>query len=144
VVGDQKCAVPQSAVDEIAQVPASEVRFIQRVPVVAHRGSLLPLVNLRNIFHLPPSADATVTMLICTGERGAVGLVVDRVTGQREIVIRPLADPLVKVPEVSGATELGDGRPILILDPIAITQGVVRPRDQDAASSSRLSASSGS
>jgi two-component system chemotaxis sensor kinase CheA len=52
--------------------------------------------------------------------------VVDRVRAQREIVIRPLADPLLHVPGISGATELGDGRPILILDPNALSQGVAR------------------
>ena len=51
----------------------------------------------------------------------------DRVQSRREIVIRTLTDPLVRVPGIAGATELGDGRPVLVLDPGAITAGVVRP-----------------
>jgi two-component system chemotaxis sensor kinase CheA len=42
--------------------------------------------------------------------------VVDKVLGLREVVVRSLPDPLTAVPGVSGATELGDGRPVLILD----------------------------
>jgi two-component system chemotaxis sensor kinase CheA len=46
----------------------------------------------------------------------AVGLAVDRVTGQREIVVRSMTDALVDVAGVLGATDLGDGRVVLILD----------------------------
>ena len=57
-----------------------------------------------------------------------MGLVVDRVLGLREVVVRPLTDRLVKVPGIAGATELGDGQVVLILDAanlirLARTQG---------------------
>jgi two-component system chemotaxis sensor kinase CheA len=52
--------------------------------------------------------------------RSAVGVIVDRIIGQREIVVRAITDPLVKVSEISGATELGDGRVVLILDVAAL------------------------
>ena len=52
----------------------------------------------------------------------AVALAADRVLGLREIVVRPLADPLVQVPGLAGATELGDGRPVLILDPVGLAR----------------------
>ena len=51
----------------------------------------------------------------------SMGLAVDQVHGQREVVIRALRDPLVQVPGISGATELGDGRPVLILDAAKLT-----------------------
>jgi two-component system chemotaxis sensor kinase CheA len=57
------------------------------------------------------------------------GLVVDKIHGQREVVVRAMRDPLLQVPGVSGATELGDGRPVLILDPVALSSGAVRPRN---------------
>ena len=52
----------------------------------------------------------------------AVGLAVDRIVGQREIVVRTMADPLVRVDGVSGATDLGDGRVVLILDPAMLAR----------------------
>ena len=126
-VGGEICAVPQSAVDEIVQVTAGESRSIKETEVLPYRGGLLPVVRLRGAFGLEAAGGGVLTVLVVSGERGATGLVVDRVLSRREIVVRPLTDPLVRVPGVAGATELGDGRPILILDPNALTSGVVRP-----------------
>ena len=60
----------------------------------------------------------------------AIGLAVDRIVGQREIVVRAIADPLVRVEGISGATDLGDGKVVLILDPAALARacGSGRPR----------------
>ncbi len=126
-VNGETCAVPQSAVDEILQVPATVVRAIGPTEVIPYREGLLPIVRLRRIFGAAPLVGATLTVLVVSSDRGSTGLVVDQVRSQREIVIRPLSDPLIRVPGIAGATELGDGRPILILDPNALTQGVVRP-----------------
>ena len=52
----------------------------------------------------------------------AVGLAVDRITGQREIVVRSMTDALVDVPGVLGATDLGDGRVVLIIDAAALAR----------------------
>jgi two-component system chemotaxis sensor kinase CheA len=54
----------------------------------------------------------------------AVGVLVDRISGQREIVVKTLRDPLVKVAGISGATELGDGRLVLILDAAGLVRKV--------------------
>jgi len=48
---------------------------------------------------------------------------VDKIMGRREIVVRAMTDPLLQVPGVSGATELGDGRVVLILDASRFLQG---------------------
>ena len=52
----------------------------------------------------------------------AVAIAVDRILGQREIVVRAINDPLIQVPGIGGATELGDGHIILILDPPDLIQ----------------------
>ncbi len=113
---EQICAVPQSVVQEIVQIAESQVRMIQRTEVVPYRDGLLPIVRLRRVFRAEPSAASKFTVLVYESGRGLGGLAVDRVHGQREVVIRALRDPLVQVPGISGATELGDGRPVLILD----------------------------
>ena len=56
---------------------------------------------------------------------------VEQVHGQREVVVRAIRDPLVQVPGIVGATELGDGRPVLILDGAILTRGPVRPHTID-------------
>jgi two-component system chemotaxis sensor kinase CheA len=59
-------------------------------------------------------------VVVVGGGAGAVGLAVERAVGQREVVVRGLNDPLVKVAGVAGATDLGDGRVVLILDVAAL------------------------
>ena len=71
---------------------------------------------LGDVFGLPRPTGAFVALVAGEGA-AAVALAADRAVGVREVVVRALADPLVQVPGIGGATELGDGRPILILDP---------------------------
>ena len=52
----------------------------------------------------------------------ALGIAVDRIIGQREIVVRAIADALVRVEGISGATDLGDGHVVLILDPAVLAR----------------------
>jgi chemotaxis protein histidine kinase CheA len=56
---------------------------------------------------------------------------VERVLGQKEVVVSALRDPLIQVSAISGATELGDGKAVLILDGTALTRGTVRPPERE-------------
>jgi len=47
------------------------------------------------------------------------------------VVVNALRDPLIQVPGISGATELGDGKPVLILDGASLTSGSVRPPERN-------------
>lgn len=126
-VGENLCAVPHAFVEEIVESPIRDVRAIQGTPVVNHRGGLLPFTDLRSRFGIEAGGREKITLLVIGTDRGAVGLAVDRALTQREIVVRPLKDPLVQTPGFSGATELGDGHPILVLDPLAFTDCILRP-----------------
>ena len=55
-----------------------------------------------------------------------VAFTVDHMLGQQELVVKPLEDPLVKVPGVTGSTDLGDGLPTLVLDLWALSRESVR------------------
>lgn len=132
--GRHVCAVPQGFVEEIVQVPVAGIRQVQGVSVAPYRAGLLPLLSLHEMFGAPPPDQAAASVMVLGSDRGLTGLVVDRVHGHREVVVRPLRDPLVRVTGIAGATELGDGRPVLILDPPALVTGAVRPRAVPAAS----------
>jgi two-component system chemotaxis sensor kinase CheA len=125
-------AVPQSFVQEILQMTADQVHRVNQTELMPYRDSVLPLFRLGSLLRETPATRLRSHVLVLSSERGSVGLVVDQVHGQREIVIRSIRDPLVEVPGVAGATELGDGKPILILDAAALTEGVVRPHAQGA------------
>jgi two-component system, chemotaxis family, sensor kinase CheA len=126
---EQTCAVPQSFVQEILQMTTDQVRRIQETEVIPYQKGILPLIRLRAMFDLPFSAQTTLPVVVLNTERGRTGLVVDRIHGQREVVVRALRDPLIQVQGIAGATELGDGRPVLILDGAALTARVARPHE---------------
>jgi len=88
--------------------------------VAPFRGGVLPIVHLRRLFRMKEESRTALHLLVVGSDRDALGIAVDRIVGQREIVVRPLEDPLVRVPGIAGATELGDGRPVLILDVAAL------------------------
>ena len=121
-VGDQVFAVPQAAVREVAEIEAHAIRALQGAEVVDFRGAPLPIIRLSNTLNIAPSnTDRFHAFIIGTGA-AAVGLLVDRIVGHREIVVRSTADPLIRVDGVTGATDLGDGRAVLILDAGAIAR----------------------
>ncbi|MEO5804075.1 MAG: chemotaxis protein CheA [Verrucomicrobiota bacterium] len=120
--GEQKFAIPQNSVEEVLQIEETNVKRMARVELVSVRGSALPLVRLRELFGFPQSQKPMPSVLVSQTDRGRVGLVVDRIVGQRQVVVRSLRDPLIHVLGIIGATELGDGRPLLILDPLALSR----------------------
>lgn len=126
---DQTCAVPQSSVREIFHVTEAEIKKADGIELVAYRGGVLPITRLAGLFHLKTKGEGVRCVLVITSERGSIGLLVEKVLGKREVVVRAFRDPLIRVSGVSGATELGDGKPVLILDGAVLTAGKVRPPD---------------
>ncbi|WP_437940917.1 chemotaxis protein CheA [Sorangium sp. So ce341] len=87
--------------------------------LIERRGEVVPLVDLAALFELGASSATRALVVRRNGAPFAFG--VTRVLGQQEVVVRPLEDPLVKVPGVSGSTDLGDGRPTLVLDLVSLS-----------------------
>jgi two-component system chemotaxis sensor kinase CheA len=124
---EQTCAVPQSFVSEVLQVTEEDLQFVNGVEVIKYRAGILPVYRLTRFFKLRRESPTRMCVLVLNSDRGSSGLLVDRIHGQKEVVVRPIRDPLIQAPGISGATELGDGRPVLILDGAAFTSGAVRP-----------------
>ena len=123
----QTCAVPQNSVREIFHATEADIRVVDGIEMVPYRGGVLPVTRLAGLFHLKSNGSGVRCILVITTDRGSVGLLVEKVLGQREVVVRNFRDPLIQVAGVSGATELGDGKPVLILDGAGLTAGNVRP-----------------
>jgi two-component system chemotaxis sensor kinase CheA len=121
-VGDRVFAIPQSAVREVTDVDPSTIRVLENNELITHRGMALPIVRLGRLFAIDEAPRPRRHVIIIGTESAAVGLMVDRISGQREVVVKTLADPLIRVAGISGATELGDGRLVLILEPTALTR----------------------
>jgi two-component system chemotaxis sensor kinase CheA len=120
IVSGQRFAFPQTVVREVIEVETAAVKVLENNEIVSYRGGVLPLVRLARLFGLEETTRSSFHVFVIGGGASAVGLAVDRAVGQREVVVRGLNDPLVKVAGVAGATDLGDGRVVLILDVAAL------------------------
>lgn len=120
--GGETFAVPQAAVREVIEIDPAAVRSLENNEVVPYHGGVLPLMRLARVFGLEARPRATWHALVLGTGTGGVGLVVDRITEQREIVVRAITDPLIAVDGIAGATDLGDGRVVLILDAAALAR----------------------
>jgi two-component system chemotaxis sensor kinase CheA len=127
----QTCAVPQSFIREILQKAEADIEIVNGIEAIAYRDGVLPVIRLADFFRQPRGSGEKRYLLVIASDRGSVGLLTEKIIGQREVVVRALQDPLIQVPGVSGATELGDGKAILILDGAALTNGTVRPAERD-------------
>lgn len=119
--GQERFVVPVSSVDEIIEVEASALVRGPRssrtldVALLERRGRVLPLVSLASVLGLDHVSSDKKALVVRRGAE-AIAFSVDRMLGQQEVVVRPMEDELLQVRGVTGATDLGDGRPTLVLD----------------------------
>ncbi len=129
-------AIPITRVLRTLEVPREEIRSSGRQLVIPLGEDLVPLLSLRKILGLPPGAyDAGVQMVITELRGRRIGLVVDRLSGQREVFVKSLDFPLNQIAGINGAAILGDGSIVFLLDPQPLLElrpgGSRRPRQGD-------------
>jgi two-component system, chemotaxis family, sensor kinase CheA len=134
-VRGQVFALPGTAVEETLLVPPEALSFLTRRRAINLRGEVLGVSRLRELLQFEvegPSAEGTPAELpvvvISTGGR-RMGLIVDSFMRRQEMVIKPLAPYLASLPGISGASIMGDGGVVLILDPaelmlLAVEEGL--------------------
>ena len=118
-VGDEVYILPLGSVVESFQVKAGMVKTIGGTGrVVEVRDEYMPVIDLEKVFEVPRFDFENVSniMVVVEAEGGRVALLVDELLGQQQVVVKNLEANYRKVPDVSGATIMGDGRVALILD----------------------------
>jgi two-component system chemotaxis sensor kinase CheA len=135
--------VPVAAVEEIIEVEPGRVsrtpsphhrRFETRL--LERRGEIIPLVVLSELFDLrarAEPAESNPKALIVRRQGEPFAFAVDRMLGQQEVVVRPMEDPLVRVDGVAGTTDLGSGKPTLVIDLLALSARVSSSTRESAA-----------
>jgi two-component system, chemotaxis family, sensor kinase CheA len=130
-VGDACFVLPMASTLECVELTRDDIARANGKHVAVVRGEMVPYIRLREHFKMksqPPEIEQV--MLVETGE-GRVGIVVDRVLGNCQTVIKSLSRMYRQVQFVSGATILGNGSVALILDPERLVQDAVRGARQD-------------
>ncbi|HWN66518.1 MAG TPA: chemotaxis protein CheW, partial [Haliangium sp.] len=141
-IAAQTFVAPVAMVEAIIEVDAGRVvrapapgRGRADASLIERRGEPMPLVRLDALLGLPgqhgalpgkalPTPEMPKKAMIVRRHGEPIAFGVDRMLGQQEVVIRPLEDPLVQRAGITGSTDLGDGRPTLVLDLFALGTGL--------------------
>lgn len=128
-VGRDKFAVPLTSMLETLVVEHDAIQTIEWKEVYNLRGEMLPIIRVNRFFGLPDDiGDHSFAVVVGFGER-RVGLLVDELFGQYEIVIKSLGDYLKKLKGFAGAAEIGKHEVILVLDiESLIDESVIKQR----------------
>jgi two-component system, chemotaxis family, sensor kinase CheA len=123
-------AIPLNAVLEISRTTEAEVHQVDNYEVLQLRNQVLPLLRLGR-----PAAEgdrkSKLFVLVITVAERKYGLIVDALEGEEELVIKALDDQTFSTDLVSGASILGDGRVVLILNLPAVVEHVARWRPEE-------------
>jgi len=117
-IGPELYSIPLSSVVESLKITLGDIQTINGREVIKLRDRVLPLIRLSRLFGAPVAgddSDRTYVVVVGRAEK-RVGIVVDRLMGRQEVVIKALDEYIGDSEGIAGATILGDGRVVLILD----------------------------
>jgi two-component system chemotaxis sensor kinase CheA len=116
-VGDEIYAIPITSVIESHRIRPTEIKRIDNYEVFNVREDVISLLRLNRLFKISADADREhyFVVVVGSGDR-KMGLMVDSLIGEEDVVIKPLKDQYTNAPGIAGATILGDGTVSLIID----------------------------
>lgn len=125
-IGTHTFALPAGACQGTIWIYPNDVEAIEGRAIILHEGRYVPVLRLADLLDVGgaqafPAARRTPTVLIGTHQR-PFALLVDRMLDEREVVVKPLGTLLEQQKRYSGAIQFGDGRLILLLNPLVLAQ----------------------
>ncbi len=117
-IRDELFAIALASIITIEDIGISDIKYVQAEEVINLRGNVIPLIRLNQVLDIeaPEEEPESLTVVIVSKGEKQAGLVVDKLLGQQEIVIKSLGKFISNSKIISGATILGDGEIALILD----------------------------
>lgn len=116
-ISEQTFAIPIQVINTFIVKKQSEIKTNNGVRTIAYNGSIVPLYYLSDILNLPQlDREEKETILIIESDEKTIGLVVDKLLGDQDILQKKLSPPLYKVKNISGITNLASGELCLILN----------------------------
>lgn len=116
-VQNEMYAIPLASIDSTLSVQLGDIRTVQNNEVIVLRGEIIPIIRIEQTLMVPHIFDNKELFIVVVHAGDAkAGIVVDKLIGQQEIVIKTLGNLFMGLKMFSGATVLGDGRVALILD----------------------------
>jgi two-component system chemotaxis sensor kinase CheA len=115
----QKYAIPERSVIEIMDVQLSDIQSVNNQSTYMFRGNLLPLYDLDKLLYFDcdaPQSCTFISVIVVSNGVNQIGIVVKRIDGRHEIYVKDVNHQLLNLPGFGGASILGDGSVIIILD----------------------------
>jgi len=133
VCGHEKLLLPLSAVKETFRIVKEQIEMEGNREVIRVDGKATPLVMLNRILRLPEDKTnhEKIPVVVVSSLDERVAFSVSRLIGVREIVVKNLGNHIKKIENIGGATILGDGRPVIILDPAQLIRHAKGTGKQD-------------
>ncbi len=124
--GTHAFAIPLTSVREIIQIEPHEIRTIEGFEVVKFRDETIPILRVDQVFNLESASKQHPRFLVLTtaGQK-TVGFLVEKLLGEQDVVIKPLAEHVCEVKGLAGSTILGDGTIALVMDISELVDGIV-------------------
>jgi two-component system chemotaxis sensor kinase CheA len=118
--GGEKFAIPLTSVEESLRIYSREIRTVERREVFTLRTSTMPLLRLADAFGLADEhdhgADTKWFVVVTRAGEKMVGILVDALVRQQEVVIKSIGERLKATPGIAGATEIGESEIVLVID----------------------------
>lgn len=116
-VGEEIYAIPITSVIDSHRIKPDEIKMIDNYEVFNVREDVISLLRLNRLFKIPSEEqrDYSFVVIVGSGDK-KMGLMVDSLIGEEDVVIKPLKDSYTNAPGIAGATILGDGTVSLIID----------------------------
>jgi two-component system chemotaxis sensor kinase CheA len=111
-------AIPLTSIEESLRIQSRDIRTVERREVFTLRDTTIPLLRLSDVFQLDDSAGVDRKWFVVVTRSGdkVTGLLVDALVRQQEVVIKSIGERLKSIPGVAGATEIGEGEIVLVVD----------------------------
>ncbi|WP_407426049.1 chemotaxis protein CheW [Treponema sp.] len=130
-VGREVYSIPIASVIESVRVKKSEINTIDNYEVLNVRNEVISVLRLSRLFNIRTNEDGEYCFVVIVGSQDKkIGVMVDNLIGEEDVVIKPLRDQFTQSPGISGASILGDGSVSLIIDVTQLLELGVRQEIQ--------------
>lgn len=116
--GEMKYVIPTSKIERVIRVKKTDIKTVESKSTIPFNGGVIPLVNLTDILKFPHiGTDKNYILVMILGSLGnQIGFTIDEVIGEEEVLVKSFNKHLKRVRNISGATVLGSGKVIPILN----------------------------
>ena len=130
-VGREVYSIPIASVIESVRVKKAEINTIDNHEVLNVRNEVISVLRLSRLFNIRTNEDGDYCFVVIVGSQDKkIGVMVDNLIGEEDVVIKPLRDQFTQSPGISGASILGDGSVSLIIDVTQLLELGVRQEIQ--------------